>query len=47
MAEPVRYYEQMYDMKVETANSTADNASSVETGEIKLTTELTVHYQLN
>ena len=47
VAEPVRYYEQMYDMKVETANSTADKSSSVETGEIKLTTELTVHYQLN
>ncbi|WP_454193108.1 SIMPL domain-containing protein [Paenibacillus sp. Marseille-Q7038] len=46
VAEPLRYYEQ-YNMKVETEDSTADHSSSVETGEIKLTTELTVHYQLN
>lgn len=46
VTEPVRYYEQMYDMS--TANSVAEkSSSSVESGEIKLTTELTVHYQLN
>lgn len=46
VTEPVRYYEQlqMYDMS--TASSEKDS-SSVESGEIKLTTELTVHYQLN
>ncbi|WP_211748723.1 SIMPL domain-containing protein [Paenibacillus sp. Marseille-Q4541] len=44
-AEPVRYYEQMYDMNT-AASSTAEKSTSVEAGEIKLTTELTVHYQL-
>ena len=46
VTEPVRYYEKMYD--ISTANSVAEkSSSSVESGEIKLTTELTVHYQLN
>lgn len=43
--EPVRYYESL-EMNTASVSDTA-KSSSVEAGEIKVTTELTVHYQLN
>lgn len=44
--EPIRYYEESLNM--ETAQSAKDAGSTaIESGEIKLSTQLTVHYQLN